>query len=265
MNNLGLDFHNSFRTGSGQAPRLLHYKGHGGPFVQQTELSVGVLGVPRVSKNTSAQEGTVDITNHGSNIPARELFARPAGSYTPLFDCFTHGLIPHFQIGLVKGVDTGGVRNLYTWPGQHKFANGFVQSKNMNTIAKCHSKEGRRRVEAVSCSHKISSWLKSVCQALGFLLCAFVVNALYVHITGFVVLVNSNYGTSRGSSIYIRGSIQWIKDSHIFSTVFDKNILSTGNIVTNQVDRIVFFFRSKNTETSSKAKSAFQKIVCDNI
>lgn len=52
------------------ALHLLCQERHGGTFVEQPQLAVGVLLVPRVAVYASIEEGSVEITHQRSYVPA---------------------------------------------------------------------------------------------------------------------------------------------------------------------------------------------------
>mmetsp|Transcript_8696 Transcript_8696/g.24093 ORF Transcript_8696/g.24093 Transcript_8696/m.24093 type:complete len:294 (+) Transcript_8696:158-1039(+) len=263
MNNLGLDFHHSFSSSGGKTSGLFHDKRHGGTFIQQTKLSIGVLGVTRVSKDTSVQESTVNVTHHGSDVSAGESLAAGACSCPPLFNSFAHWLVPHLQVGFIEGVDGGRFRDLDTRLGENKFTNGFIQGEDVNTISKSQGKQSGGRVQTVGSSNKVGSRLKSVGKACSFLFCAFVSNAFRVNFTTFIVFIDTNDGSSGDTSINIGRSIKRVENSNIFSTVFNDNFLLC--LFANQVNRFVFFFRGKNTQATSKTKGALQQIVGNHV
>lgn len=75
----------------GRAPSgLFAEEGHGEGLVQDPELSVLRLGITGVTKDSSVQQGSVDVGNHGSDVSGR------VGGFVILgvfdrFDCRRHG------------------------------------------------------------------------------------------------------------------------------------------------------------------------------
>ena len=63
-----LDVQDSLGTRRGGSTGLLTQVGHGEGLVQDPQLSVLGLGVTRVSKDSSVQQGSVDVGHHGTNV-----------------------------------------------------------------------------------------------------------------------------------------------------------------------------------------------------
>ena len=195
------DFHNTFLSGRRKSSSLFHDEGHRGSLIQQSKLSVGVFRVSWVSENSSVQEGTVDVANHGSNVSAGESLSAGSSSLTPSGDDILKRLVPLVEVSFVHGVDTAVLRDLDIRLRKNEFSEGLVKSEDVNTVSKSQSKEGRGGIQAVSSGNKVGSRLKSVGKALSFLFSALVTDASRVDITVFAVFVNSN--DSSGSDRFV--------------------------------------------------------------
>ena len=138
--------HDTFLSSGGNTSSLFHDEGHRGSLVQQSKLSVDILGISRVSKNSSVQQGAVDISNHGSNISAGEGCSRFSGSVLPSGDNLLEGFVPHVCVGLVEGHDGGGLRDLHVGVTQDKFTKVLIKSESVRTSTKSQDKESGRRI-----------------------------------------------------------------------------------------------------------------------
>ena len=221
---LGADLHNTLGSGSGHSTGLLHDEGHGGSLVQQTKLSVGVLGVTGVSENTSVQESTVDITDHRSNVPARELLSGLAGSLTPLEDSLLHGSVPLVKVGLVERDDAGLLGDLDSRLGQDKLSELLIKRKHVDTVSESQDEKGRRRVQAVGGGNKVRSGLKGVGETPGFLLGASLLHAIPVNLAVLLMFVDSNDGSGGDSGIDVGRSIEGVEHSNVTLTLVKNDL-----------------------------------------
>merc|ERR1712127_318352 len=106
MDNVWVDLHNTLSTSSIKTTSLFHNKGHWCSFIQKTQFSVNVLGITRVSENSSVKKSTVNITNHGSNVTGGEGISRCSSSFLPSSNNILKRFVPHVGIGLIEGHDT---------------------------------------------------------------------------------------------------------------------------------------------------------------
>ena len=135
------DFHDTFLSGGGNSSRLFHDEGHRGSLVQQSKLSVDILCVTGVSENTSVQQRTVDISDHGSDVSAGEGRSGFSGSVSPSGDDLLQRSVPHVCVGLVEGHDGGTFWNLHVGVTQDEFSKVFVESESVGTGTKSQNKE----------------------------------------------------------------------------------------------------------------------------
>jgi len=207
----------------------------------------------------------VHISNHGSDVSARESLSTCAGSFTPPGDNVSERLVPLVEVSFVHGVNVAVLRDLNVRLGKNEFSDGLVEGEDVDTVSKSEGKESRGRVQAVSGGNKVGSGLEGVGKALGFLLGAFVTNAFGINIAVFTVFVDSNDGSGRDSGVNIGGTIKRVKDSDVSLSLFDDDFLGVGSGASDQIDRDIFLFGSQDTKASGESKGSLQKIVGDNI
>ena len=246
VDKVGLDFHDTLCSSGGNTSGLFHDERHRSSLVQQSELSVRVLGVTRVSENTSVEQSTVDITNHRSDVSAGEGLSGLSGSVLPSGDNLLEWLVPHVCVGLVERHDGRSLRDLHVRVTQDKFSEVFIEGESVCSSSKSQDKESRRRVKAVGSGDKVGSRLKGVGEALGFLFTALISDAIFVNITVFIVLIDSNNGSGGDTGIDVRGSIERIEDGNILIG-FGKDGILVG------VDKVDLFFKRKQSRQNPKA------------
>lgn len=227
MDVFGCDFHDTLCSCGGNTSSLFHDEGHRSSLVQQSKLSVDVLGVTRVSENTSVQQSTVDITNHGSDVSAGEGRSGLSGSVLPSGDDLLKGFVPHVCVGLVEGHDGTIFRDLQVGVTQDEFSKVFIEGESVGSGTEGQNKEGRGRIQTVCGSDQVGSCLKGVGEATQFFFGAFLSDARFVHGAVFVVLVDSNDGSGGDTGIDVRGSIQRIENSNV-SVGFGKDSFLIG-------------------------------------
>ena len=220
-----LDFHNTLCSSCRKTSSLFHDERHRSSLVQQSELSVGVLGVTRVSKNTSIEQSAVDITNHRSDVSAGEGLSGLSGSVLPSGDDLLEWLVPHVCVGLVERHDGRSLRDLHVGVTQDEFSKVFIEGESIGTGTKGQNEKGGGGVQAVSSGNQVGSCLKGVGKAIQFLGSAVFSDAGFVHGAVFVVLVDSNNGSGRDTGINVRGSIQRIENSNVFVGFGEDSIL----------------------------------------
>ena len=241
------DLHDTFLSGRGKTSGLLHDEGHRGSLVQQSKLSVGVFRVSGVSENSSVQQSTVDISDHGSNVSAGETLSTLAGSRAPSRDNVLEWLVPFVEVGFVHGVDIAFLGDLDIGLRKDEFSNGLVKGEAVNTVSESQGKEGRGGVQAVGGSNKVGSWLKGVGEAIGFLFRALVTDATGVDIAVLAVFVNSNDGSGGDSGINIGRTIERVEHGNVFLSLFDNNFLGVTASISDQVD-----LQNENDTTDEK-------------
>mmetsp|Transcript_12297 Transcript_12297/g.25395 ORF Transcript_12297/g.25395 Transcript_12297/m.25395 type:complete len:404 (-) Transcript_12297:56-1267(-) len=258
---LGCDFHDSLGSSGGNTSGLFHDKRHRSSLVQQSELSVDVFGVSGVSENTSVEQSTVDITDHGSNVSAREGRSRLSGSILPSGNDLLEGFVPHVCVGLVERHDGRSLRDLHVGVTQDEFSKIFIEGESIGTGTKGQNEKGGGGVQAVSSGNQVGSSLKGVGKAIQFLGSAVFSDAAFVHGAVFIVLIDSNNGSGGNTGINVRGSIQRIENSNVFVGFGEDSIL----VGVDEVKRNIFLFRSQNSHASSESKSTLKDFVGNNI
>ena len=198
VNMIRSDVHNTLSSGSGKTTSLLHDERHGSSLVKKTKLSGLVLLISGVSEYSSVKKGTVNISNHGSNVTRRISLSGSSGSLTPCMYSLLHWRIPLFDISLVERDDGRCLGNLNIRMGKYEFSNVFIKGEHVYTISKGNNKESRRRVQTVSSSNKIVSSLKGVGKATSFS-----IRVTCIRKAILIVVVDSNDGSGGDSSINI--------------------------------------------------------------
>jgi len=153
------DVHDTLCSGGGKTSRLFHDEGHGGSLVQQSKLSVDVLGIPRVSENTSVQQSAVDISHHRSDVSAGEGLSGLSGSVPPSADDLFEGFVPHVRVRLVEGHDGGSFGDLHVGVAKDEFSKIFVEGESVGTGTEGQDEESGGRIKTVGSSNQVGSLL----------------------------------------------------------------------------------------------------------
>jgi hypothetical protein len=102
-------------------------------FMQQSELSVGPLGVRGIAEYTSVQQRAVHVAHHGPDIPGRVAEARLPLSELDLVHVLLQTLGPLELVRLVERVNATALRDAYVRVGKYELADGGVKSEAMRT------------------------------------------------------------------------------------------------------------------------------------
>mmetsp|Transcript_9551 Transcript_9551/g.23451 ORF Transcript_9551/g.23451 Transcript_9551/m.23451 type:complete len:397 (-) Transcript_9551:124-1314(-) len=265
MDEFGHDFHDAFLSGGRDTSRLFHDERHGSSLIQQSKLSVRVLGVSGITENTSVQQSTVDITDHGTDVSAGESFSALSSSLTPSRDNIFQRLVPLVEVGFVHRVDVAILRDFDVGLGEDELSEGLIKGEDVDTISEGQGEESGRGVQAVGCRNQVRSGLKGVGEALSLLFRALLTDACRIDIAVFTVLVNSDDGSGGDSGVDVGRTIEGIKNGDVFLSLFDDDFLGVGGRCPDQVDGNIFLFGSKNTQASGESKSSLQQVVRDDI
>merc|ERR1712127_451758 len=245
MDNVWVDLHNTLSTSSIKTTSLFHNKGHWCSFIQKTQFSVNILGITRVSENSSVKKSTVNITNHGSNVTGGESRSRCSSTCTPVLNSFLHRGIPLFKVGFIEGDDGRFFWDFNIRVGKNEFTNILIKSKHVYTISKSKNKEGGGGVEAVGGGYKVSSRLEGVGKAA--------VHVFSIYDAVFIVLVDSNDGSGWDTGINVGGSIKRIENGNISTSFLNDEIIFLFVGISYKINRFIFFLRGKNTKLSSES------------
>mmetsp|Transcript_19593 Transcript_19593/g.45561 ORF Transcript_19593/g.45561 Transcript_19593/m.45561 type:complete len:257 (-) Transcript_19593:1037-1807(-) len=139
----GGNVHDSVFPGQGQSTRLLYQKCHRRCFVQQPQFAIGVLDVGRIPKDSSVLQGSVDVTDHRSDVSAGVARFRVSQSFLYVRDILLERGVPVPAISFVERINLSSLRDLNVRMGQNEFTNGLVQSEAVHTTAQCED-EGCR-------------------------------------------------------------------------------------------------------------------------
>lgn len=226
MNKVGGNLHNALSTGGGKSSSLLHDERHWSSLVQKTKLSGLILGISGVSENSSVEKGTVNISNHGSNVTGRVSLSALSGSLAPCLDGILHWLVPLLDVSLVEGDDGGRFRDLYVRLGKDEFTNFFIEGEHVYSVSEGQYQEGGGGIQAVCSSNELGSRLEGVGEALSFSIRVFF--SFYDAV--LVVLVYSDDGSGGDSSVYVGGSIKRIENDNIFvGLLYDEVLVLPGS------------------------------------
>mmetsp|Transcript_48563 Transcript_48563/g.58799 ORF Transcript_48563/g.58799 Transcript_48563/m.58799 type:complete len:211 (+) Transcript_48563:96-728(+) len=135
VNNLRHNFHNPLLTCGTQTTSLLHDETHGGTLVQQSQLSIRVLGITGVSKDTSVKKSTVHISHHGTNVPRGKGLSTLSSAILPVSNNFLQWFVPHMGISFIETHNTASLRNLDIGIGHNKLPNLLVKYKHMHSFS----------------------------------------------------------------------------------------------------------------------------------
>jgi hypothetical protein len=212
------DLHNTLSSGGGKSSSLFHDERHGSSLIKKTKLSVLVLGVSGVSEYSSVKKGTVNISNHGSDVTRGVSLSGSSGSLTPCLNGLLHWLVPLLNVSLVERNNRGVVRDLNIRLGKYELSNFLIKSEHVNSVSKGNNKESGGRIQTVSSSYKLGSRLKCVGKAV-------VIGNFSINKAVLIVIIDSNDGSGGDSSVNIGGSIKGIEYSNIFSSLLNNKIL----------------------------------------
>mmetsp|Transcript_33393 Transcript_33393/g.81074 ORF Transcript_33393/g.81074 Transcript_33393/m.81074 type:complete len:204 (-) Transcript_33393:601-1212(-) len=151
---------------NGLSSRLLEDQGHWGSFVEKTELSVWVFLIPRVCEDSSVEKGSVDITDHRSNVSRAVFFSTLSLSFLQVVDVRLKLRVPVEVVGFVHRVDFTAVRDLHVRMREDEFANGRVEREPVEAGAGGNDEDCRRRVHAVTCGHEVLARLEGCFEAV---------------------------------------------------------------------------------------------------
>jgi hypothetical protein len=112
---------------------LLDEEGDGRHFMQESELSVGPLGVRRIAEYPSVQQRAVHVPDHGPDVPRRVAEARLALAELDLVHVLLQALGPLELIRLVERVNAAALRDAYVRVSKYELADGGVQSEAVHT------------------------------------------------------------------------------------------------------------------------------------
>lgn len=117
-------------TGGGDSSGLFDDHSHRNSFVQQSKLSLGGLDVGRVQVDSSVQNGTVDVGNHGSDISCCVRVLLVLEDLDGVLD----GLIPSGGVTFVARKDllSAGLREHHLHTGVNELSNGAVEAESVN-------------------------------------------------------------------------------------------------------------------------------------
>lgn len=131
-------------TGGGDTAGLLGKEGHGEGLVEHTELAVLALLVVGVAEDTSVEESTVHVGDHGSNVTGRVGLA--VGGELDGLEVLEGGGVEVERVTLVERVDLATVGDADVRVGEDELSEGLVESEAVNTLAGGEDKVARGAV-----------------------------------------------------------------------------------------------------------------------
>mmetsp|Transcript_2900 Transcript_2900/g.5530 ORF Transcript_2900/g.5530 Transcript_2900/m.5530 type:complete len:407 (+) Transcript_2900:52-1272(+) len=231
--------------------RLLKDEGHGGSFVQKTELSVRVLGIPRVGEDSSVQQGTVNIADHGTDVTRAVLGSALAFTLLEVVDVGLELGVPVEVVGFIHGVDLATLGDLHVRVSEDELSDGGVEGEAVEAVSGGDHKDGRGRVHAVTRGNEVLSRLESGAEAI------LLGDREVVAVTDdalFRGLEDTEDGTRGDGGIDVGGTIEWVEGGDVL----------TGVEFVND-NWIVFLLRGDHAKLSGGAEGGLEDIVGDDI
>lgn len=135
VNVLGNNLHQTLHARvDRETASVLEKHGHRRALVQNTKLTLGTLGVGRVSEDTTVKKGSVSVSNHATNVTGAVRLAVTLGVLQAV-EVFVAPLVPVLGVTLVNRVDGAGGRKLHVGVGQDKLAQRVLQGETIDTAA----------------------------------------------------------------------------------------------------------------------------------
>lgn len=154
-----LDVQDPLGTRRGSSTGLLGQVSHGEGLVQDTQLAVLGLGVARVPKDSSVQQGSVDVGYHRSDVScavgalvvlgvldrfhcesaqvdgsASVPEAPPTDHQSASLTVLQSGLVEVFRVSLVERVDLASLGNSDLGVGQDELSERLVQGETVDSL-----------------------------------------------------------------------------------------------------------------------------------
>ena len=117
-------------TGGTHTAGLFGDEGHRRALVQEAKLTVRVLGVARVAVDASVQDGSVEVTDEGTDVTgAVRLGALFRAASLEGVHVLLQARSPHVVVAFVEGVNLTRFRNLDVVVGHDELADGRVEGE----------------------------------------------------------------------------------------------------------------------------------------
>mmetsp|Transcript_22406 Transcript_22406/g.47320 ORF Transcript_22406/g.47320 Transcript_22406/m.47320 type:complete len:316 (+) Transcript_22406:351-1298(+) len=214
---LGMDFtgnkvHNTLNfslkhTSGGNSTGLLNNHCHRNSFVQKSKLSLGGFLVSGVQVDSSVKNGSVDISNHGTDVTGSVSILFVLEDFDGILDC----LVPLRRVSFVTGVNLLSTifREHHLHTSVDKLSNRAIKAESVD-IASLESENHlySRRVGNVSSADAVSSAAKHI------------FNSSVASRFAFIYTENSS---NTDVAVDVRTSVKWVKSDTELSG------LSTGN------------------------------------
>lgn len=188
--------------GSHPSTYLFGEECHWESLVQHSQLSRLGLLVVRVSKDTTVKEGSVDISNHGTDVSSRVGLGTLALRELDAVQILEDRLVVIHAVAFVDRVDLATARQSDVGVGKDEFADLVVQSIAVDAVTCCQDQVGRRTVHAVSRGHHLASWTQDVLQSA---------------LRAVLDEVDTEDSTDVDTGINVARAVQWIKHNAVFA------------------------------------------------
>lgn len=127
-------FKHTGMTSRGLSPGILYDHSHGEALVEYTKLALWALLITRVGKDTAVKEGSVDISDHGTDVPGRVGLGSFGFGELDGINVGLAGLIPVERVALIDGVDLAAIRDTDVGVSEDELTNGRVQGVAMDGL-----------------------------------------------------------------------------------------------------------------------------------
>mmetsp|Transcript_34018 Transcript_34018/g.57748 ORF Transcript_34018/g.57748 Transcript_34018/m.57748 type:complete len:355 (+) Transcript_34018:369-1433(+) len=128
---------------------LFHDHGHGGRFVEETELAVGILGRAGVAVDAAVEEDVVDVGDHGADVAGGDGLSVHRFGRLHVIQELLRRLIVIIEVRLIETVNVSNVRNANVGMGLQEGILIGIQRESVDSVAHGQDQHARGRVQAV--------------------------------------------------------------------------------------------------------------------
>lgn len=140
---------------------LLHYKTHRSTLIQQPQLPIFALLIPRVPVDPAVEQSPVEISDQAPDVASGVGLPGGAG-VLEVVDVLLELIVPQLVVALVEGVDLSRFGYLHFLGGEDELSEHGVQREGVDAFPDCEDEDYGARVHAVAGGEEVAAWLAHV-------------------------------------------------------------------------------------------------------